>query len=143
MMKLLSSSLPHPFAGGLGIRRTAEHADSADAASLLNYVSVRRVLVYPFFVLSLHPAVRRLRPSRLTRRSTPIWSSEHPQTREEAVDVDHRASRGAWDRSPSFERCRVPPRSPVIPHEIPCPLCMQTVDKLGDHASCCERTEIS
>ena len=29
---------------------------------------------------------------------------------------------------------------PVIPDEIPCPLCMQTVDKLGDHASCCEKT---
>ena len=29
---------------------------------------------------------------------------------------------------------------PVVPHEISCPLCMQTIDKLGDHAACCERT---
>ena len=29
---------------------------------------------------------------------------------------------------------------PVVPDEIPCPLCMQTVDKLGDHASCCKKT---
>ena len=30
--------------------------------------------------------------------------------------------------------------TPVVPHDIPCPLCTQTVDKLGDHASCCKKT---
>jgi hypothetical protein len=28
---------------------------------------------------------------------------------------------------------------PVIDNEIPCPLCMQTIDKYGDHATCCSR----
>ena len=27
----------------------------------------------------------------------------------------------------------------VIPNEIPCPMCTQTVDMLGDHAACCTR----
>ena len=29
--------------------------------------------------------------------------------------------------------------APVVATEISCPLCMQTFDKLGDHASCCEK----
>src|SRR4051812_22262787 len=28
---------------------------------------------------------------------------------------------------------------PVIESEIPCPLCMQTIDKFGDHATCCSK----
>jgi hypothetical protein len=28
---------------------------------------------------------------------------------------------------------------PVIDNEIPCPRCMQTIDKYGDHATCCSR----
>jgi hypothetical protein len=28
---------------------------------------------------------------------------------------------------------------PVIGDEIPCPLCMQTIDKYGDHATCCSK----
>ena len=27
----------------------------------------------------------------------------------------------------------------LIPNEIPCPMCTQTVDMLGDHAACCTR----
>src|SRR4051794_1902979 len=28
---------------------------------------------------------------------------------------------------------------PVIENEIPCPLCMQTIDKFDDHATCCSK----
>jgi len=29
---------------------------------------------------------------------------------------------------------------PVLNEPVPCPLCMQTIDKFGDHATCCTRT---
>jgi len=29
---------------------------------------------------------------------------------------------------------------PVYPDNVPCPLCMQTMDALGDHALCCKKT---
>jgi len=146
-----------PSLGGLGLRRTVVHADTAYAASFLEAMgeSGERWAV-PSVVLSCESRSQKDASYNIDKKIH-AQLVEHAHTRREKqrlkrITEDHA---GAWVTAvpstedgidtvmkPQIFRTAAAYRlgAPVIPHEIPCPLCMQTVDLHGDHAACCEKT---
>ena len=146
-----------PSLGGLGLRKTAVHADTAYVASFLEARGESgESWATPAIVLSSQPrdqkhasfdidkqihadlvsrAMTRREKKRLERITEPhagAWVTAVPSN-DDGIDTVMK---------PQVFRTAVAYRlgAKVVPHEIPCPLCMQTVDVYGDHASCCERT---
>ena len=144
-----------PKLGGLGLRRTVEHADLA-------------------FHASWHESRRTAKEE---WPPPPGMSAEHVPQSEASYQSDERVLQGLIDSAPSrreaqrLRRCAQPhangfitavpseedgrdtilkPRLfrtavayrlgvPLLKEEISCPLCEQHINKYGDHATCCTR----
>ena len=63
-----------PTLGGIGIRRIADHADAAYAASFLEAMAeCSESWTIPAVVVSFPASSQKVASTKLTRRSTPIW----------------------------------------------------------------------
>jgi len=146
-----------PSLGGFGLRRTTVHADTAYAASFIEArAESRESWTVPASVLATPPCSQKVASYRIDKQIHARLVEQAPTRREkkrlQRITEPHA---GAWVTAvPSTEDGFGTVMKPqvfrtaaayrlghtVIPYEIPCPLCMQTFDKHGDHAACCERT---
>ena len=146
-----------PSLGGFGLRRTAVHADAAYAASFLEAMGESgESWSVPSVVLSAPVCSQKAASYEIDKKIHAGLVARAVTRRErkrlERITEPHA---GAWVTAvpsiddgfdtvmqPQVFRTAAAYRlgTPVVPHDIPCPLCTQTVDKLGDHASCCKKT---
>jgi hypothetical protein len=144
-----------PKLGGLGLRKTVEHADLAFAASwhesqrtahevwvvpdgLGDYVTQKKASfefderVYRFLLDNAPTEREAQRLRRIAQPHAGCFVTAVP-SEEDGNDTILR---------PRNFRIAVAYRLglPVLNNNIPCPMCMQTIDKLGDHATCCSKS---
>ncbi len=144
-----------PKLGGLGLRKAVEHADFAYSASW--HESKRQAgetWVKPEQVSATH--VRQKEASyKFDEQMHKYLVDSAPNDREKQrllrVAMPHAGT--FLTAVPSAEDgldCLLKPRVfriavayrlglPVLPNEIPCPSCMQPINKYGDHATCCAK----
>ena len=143
-----------PSLGGLGLRRTTVHADAAFQASWREAKSESgENWILPDFKDSFHGSQKQAsyRIDEEIHKKL-VARAESPRERQRLLRLTEPHA-GAWVTAvpsnedgfdtvmaPKVFRVAVAYRLgvQVVPLGISCPRCMQTIDVLGDHASCCE-----
>ena len=144
-----------PALGGLGLRRTCDHAGPAYSASFRaakdasgeDWMVPSSVLQFhgtqkeASFLLdqSIHSSLVERAPTLRERRRLLLVTEPHAGAFVTAVpsteDGTDTVMRPQVFRTAVAYRLGVP----VVPSGVLCPLCMHTVDPLGDHAACCTK----
>ena len=144
-----------PKLGGLGFRKSVEHADFAYSASWHeSRIQSRETWVRPEQVSEVH--VRQASASyafdeEMHKHLVDSAPNEREKQRLLRVARPHAGSFvTAVPSEEDGQDCLLKPRLyriavayrlglPVLSNEIPCPLCMQPINIYGDHATCCAK----
>ena len=144
-----------PKLGGLGLRKSTEHAGFAYSASWHEArVQAGEVWVKPDQVSEVHKAQSDASYEfDGSMHSYLVDSAPNDREKQRLLRVARPHAGSFVTAVPSEEDgndCLMKPRQyrvavayrlglPVLKNEIPCPLCMQTINVYGDHATCCAK----
>src|ERR1043165_6218847 len=144
-----------PTLGGLGLRRCIEHAPGAFAASWheARHVS-RENWARPAELPEYAPQKKASFDFDKAKLQYLVDNAPTERERQRLLRVAQPHAAGFLTAVPSEDDGNdtiLRPRNfqiavayrlgvPVLNEPVPCPLCMQTIDKFGDHATCCTRT---